>query len=183
LAPKRIHTRRNPDPEVAIPVSDPEKIVHKRKEKAISLVLCLDMYLSFPKYGVTSIEYLDFDVKFEKTLFRTKSESCLSEIIFDEKRINVFILVASAKLVVIHTQNQQPLQILTATMEARFSPLVLHARLYDFPWKYNISIKLYDVEGSVLAQTHLDGFNDFIELEKLDFKDVKMRLFSRSLAG
>jgi hypothetical protein len=31
LPPRRIHTRGNLDPEVAIPVSDPENIVHKRK--------------------------------------------------------------------------------------------------------------------------------------------------------
>jgi hypothetical protein len=39
LAPKRIHTRSNPDPEAAILVSDPEKLVHKRKEKPVTPVL------------------------------------------------------------------------------------------------------------------------------------------------
>jgi hypothetical protein len=114
-------------------VSDPEKIVHKRKEKPISPVLCLDRYLSFPKDGVTSIEDLDFDVKFEQTLFRTKSESCLNEVIFDKKRFQDLILAASTKPIVIHTQNQQPLQVLTTAMAARFSPLVLPAQLHDLP--------------------------------------------------
>jgi hypothetical protein len=166
-----------------IPVSDPEKIVHKRKENPISPVLCLDRYLSFPKDGVTSIEDLDFDVKFEQTLFRTKSESCLNEIIFDKKRFQDLILAASTKPLVIHTQNQQPLQVLTAAMEARFSPLVLPAQLHDFPREYNLRIKLYDVEGNVSAQKHLDWFNDFIDLEEVDFEDAKMRLFAQSLAG
>jgi hypothetical protein len=78
-------------------VSDPEKIVHKRKERPISPVFCLDRYLSFPKDGVKSIEDLDFDLKFEQTLFRTKSESSLNEIIFDEKRFQDLILAASIK--------------------------------------------------------------------------------------
>jgi MinD-like ATPase involved in chromosome partitioning or flagellar assembly len=87
-------------------VSDPENIVHKRKENTISLVLCLGIYLSLTKDGVTSIEDLDFDLKFEKTLFRTKSESCLNEIIFDEKRFQDLILATSTKPLVIPTQNQ-----------------------------------------------------------------------------
>jgi hypothetical protein len=164
-------------------VSDPEKIVHKRKENPISPVLCLDRYLSLPKDGVTSIEDLDFDLKFEQTLFRTKSESCLNEIIFDEKRFQDLILAASTKPLVIHTQNQQPLQVLTAAMAARFSPLVLPAQLHDLPQEYNQRIKLYDVEGNVSAQKHLDWFNDFIDLEEVDFEDAKMRLFAQSLAG
>ena len=90
-------------------------------------MFCLDIYLYFPKYGVTSIEDLDFDLKFEQTLFITKSESCLNEIIFDEKRFQDLILAASTKPLVIHTQNQQPLQFLTVAMATRFSPLVLLA--------------------------------------------------------
>jgi hypothetical protein len=71
-------------------VSDPEKLVHKRKERKIGPIFCLDRYLSLPKDGLTSIEYLEFDVKFEQTLFITKSESCLNEVIFDEKKIPRF---------------------------------------------------------------------------------------------
>jgi hypothetical protein len=105
MAPKRIHTRRNPDPEAIILVFDPEKIVHKRKEMPISLVLCLDRFLSFPKDGLKSIEDLDFDLKFEQTLFITKSESCLNEIIFDEKRFQDLVSATSIKPLVIPNQN------------------------------------------------------------------------------
>jgi hypothetical protein len=137
LAPKRIHTRRNPYLEVVILVSDPDKIVHKRKQNPTNLVLCLDKYLYFPKDGVTSIEDLDFDLKFEQTLFRTKYESCLNEIIFDEKRFQDLDLVVSTKPLVIPTHNQHLLQVLTAAMASRFSPLVLPSQLHDFPWEYN----------------------------------------------
>jgi hypothetical protein len=104
-------------------VSDPEKLVHKRKERPISPVFCLDKNLSLPKDGVKSIEDLDFDLKFEQTLFRTRSESSLNEIIFDEKRFQDLISAASIRPVVIPTQNNQPLQVLTAAMAARFPPL------------------------------------------------------------
>ena len=89
--------------------------------------MCLDIYLSFPKDGMKSIEDLDFDLKFEQTLFRTKFESSLNEIIFDEKSFQDLISTASIKPVVIPIQNNQPLQVLTTTMVARFSPLVLPA--------------------------------------------------------
>jgi hypothetical protein len=81
-------------------VSDPENIVHKRKENPVTPVLHPDRYLSFPKDGVTSIEDLEFDVKFEQSLFRTKSESRLNETIFDEKRFQDLILAVSVRPVV-----------------------------------------------------------------------------------
>ena len=68
-------------------------------------------------------------------------------------------------------------------MAARFSPLILPAQLHDFPLEYNQRIKLYDAEGNVAAQKHLDWFNDFVDLEEVDYEDAKMRLFSQSLIG
>jgi hypothetical protein len=69
-------------------------------------VLHPDQYLSLPKDKVTSLEDLDFDVKFEQDLFRTKSESCLSDTIFDEKIFQDFILAAYSRPIVIPAQNQ-----------------------------------------------------------------------------
>jgi hypothetical protein len=86
-----------------------------------------------PKDGVKSIEDHDFNLKVEQTLFKTKYESSLSEIIFDEKRFQDLILAASTKTSVIPTQNHQPLQVLTAAMVARFTPLVIPTQLHDFP--------------------------------------------------
>jgi hypothetical protein len=63
-------------------------------------------------------------------------------------------------------------------MTTRFTPIVLPTQLHDFPHNYNQSIKLYDVEGNVSAQNHLDWFNDFIDLEEVDYADMKMRLFT-----
>jgi hypothetical protein len=68
-------------------------------------------------------------------------------------------------------------------MAAIFSPLILPAQLHDLPQDYNLRIKLYDAEGNISTQKHLDWFNDFIDLEEVDFEDVKMSLFTQSLAG
>jgi len=49
-------------------------------------------------------------------------------------------------------------------MVARFTPLILPTHLHDFPQNYNQRIRLYDVDGNVSAQRHLDWFNDFVDL-------------------
>jgi hypothetical protein len=51
------------------------------------------------------------------------------------------------------------------------------------PQNYSQRIRLYDAEGNVSAQRHLDWFNDFIDLEEVDYADEKMRLFVQSLSG
>jgi hypothetical protein len=56
------------------------------------------------------------------------------------------------------------------------------AQLYDLPQNYCQRIKLYDAEGNISTQKHLDWFNDFVNLEEVDYVDVKMRLFEQSLS-
>ena len=107
----------------------------------------------------------------------------MSETIFDEKRFQDFILATSSKPILIPTQNRHPLQLLTTSTVAIFYPLILPAQLHDLPQDYSLRIKLYDVEGNISAKKHLDWFNDFIDLEEVDFEDVKMRLFTQSIAG
>jgi hypothetical protein len=164
-------------------VSDPEKIVQKRKEKQISPVSFLDRNLSLPKERVKRIEDLEFDLKFEQTFFRSRSESNLNEIIFDEKKFQEMISVTPVKLTAIPTQNNQPLQVFLVAMAIRFSPLSLPSQLHDLPRNYNQRIKLYDVEENVSAQKYLDWFNDFVDLEEVDYEDAKMKLFAQSLVG
>ena len=66
-------------------------------------------------------------------------------------------------------------------MDSRYDPLVLPAQLHDLPQGYAQRIKIYDVEGDISAQQHLIKFNDFCELEDVDYDVVKMRLFAKSL--
>ena len=62
---------------------------------------------------------------------------------------------------------------------ARFDPLVLPALLHDLPLGYAQRIRTYDADGKSSAQQHLVKFDDFCELEDVDFDDVKMRLFAK----
>ena len=41
----------------------------------------------------------------------------------------------------------------------------------------------YDGQGSVTAKYHVGKFDDFIDLEDIDYEDVNMRLFAQSLSG
>jgi hypothetical protein len=157
-------------------VSNPEKLLHKRKERTIDSVSYLDINLSLPKDGVKSIDDLDFDLKFEQTLFRSRSESNLNKIIFDEKKFQSLIPTVPIQTVQI-AQNPP------RAMATRFSPLVLPAQLHDLPQNYNQRIKSFDVEENVSSQRHLDWFNDFVDLEEVDHEDVKLRLFAQSLSG
>jgi hypothetical protein len=73
LAPKKVYTRANPDPEPATSVSDPGKLLHKRKERITNPVCYLDRNLYLPKDGVKRIDDLEFDLLFEQTMFWSKS--------------------------------------------------------------------------------------------------------------
>jgi hypothetical protein len=91
MAPKKIYTRRNLDPESIASVSDPEKLLHERKEKTFKSFAFLDRNLLLPKENLKSFDDHDFDLNFEKTLFRSRSESKLNEIIFDENKFQSLI--------------------------------------------------------------------------------------------
>jgi hypothetical protein len=167
-----IYTRENPDPNPVEPMCDPEKLLRRTREKASDPFYYLDKSLSLPKDDMQSIDDLDFDALFEQTLFRSKSETSLDDIVFDQKRFQALI-----------PKNIPQIPNPPRAMAARFSPLILPAQLHDFPQNYSQRIKLYDVEGNVSAQKHLDWFNDFVDLEEVDYADAKMRLFMQSLSG
>jgi len=58
-------------------------------------------------------------------------------------------------------------------MATHFSPLILSAQFQDLPQNYSQRIRLYDTKGNVSTQKHLDGFNDFIDLEEVDYVNEK----------
>jgi hypothetical protein len=153
-------------------VYDPEKILRRTREQVSDPFYYLDKSLSLPKDDVQSIDDLEFDALFEQTLFRSKSETILDEIVFDQKRFQALV-----------SNNIPQIPNPPRAMAARFAPLILPAQLHDFPQNYSQRIKLYDVEGNVSAQKHLDWFNDFVDLEEVDYADVKMRLFTQSFVG
>jgi hypothetical protein len=107
-----------------------------------------------------------------KTLFRSKLETSLDKTVFDPKNFQSLVKNNTS-------QNLNPHR----AMAVRFSPLVLPAQLHDLPQNYRQRIKLYDANGNVSTKKHLDWFNDFIDLEEVDYVDEKMRLFAQSLSG
>jgi hypothetical protein len=115
----------NPDLEPTTSISDPEKFIHKIKERITDPVCYLDMNLSLPKYGVKSIDDLDFNLLLEQTLFRCRSESYLNEITFNEKKFQSLIPTNPLQTIVIPTQTIQPVQIPPKVMASRFAPLAL----------------------------------------------------------
>ena len=68
-------------------------------------------------------------------------------------------------------------------MASRFAPLHLLAVLHDLPQNYSQRISLFDGEGGITTKKHVAKFEDFFDLEEVDYVDVKMRLFSQSLSG
>jgi hypothetical protein len=146
LAPKKIYTRRNLDLEPIASVADLVNILHKNKEKESDSGVFLNRNLSFPKDGVKSIDDLDFDIEFEHTLFRSKLDSKLTEILFDEKKFQSFISVVPIQIVVIPSQISQPVYNPPRTMVARYAPLFLPTQFHDLPQNYNHRIKSHDAE-------------------------------------
>ena len=81
-APKR-HTRSNLDPNPPFIVDDPEKIFRRLKSPiSESAVWKIKRTTSLPK-NLFTFEHLPFDIQLELSLWRSKSESCLPEVIFE----------------------------------------------------------------------------------------------------
>lgn len=73
LAPKKIHTRKNPDPNLTEVAFDPEKIIRKSQKRSSEIhIVSLERTFSLPKSEVESLEDVPFVVKFENFLVRTK---------------------------------------------------------------------------------------------------------------
>jgi len=163
-------------------VPDPKKLLRRAKEHAPDPFYYLDKRLSLPKDGVKRIDDVDFDTLFEQTLFKSKSKTCLDEIVFDEKRFLSLIPNKIFQVAVIPTQRIPPVPNPPRVMVTRFTPLSLPSQLHSFPHNYNQRIKLYDAKGNACSQKHFNWFNDFSDLEEVDHEEVKMILFSQSLS-
>jgi hypothetical protein len=72
-------------------VYDPEILLCRVRGHAHDPFYYLDINISFPKDGAQRIDDLDFDALFEQTLFRSKLETNLDHIVFDEERFQYII--------------------------------------------------------------------------------------------
>lgn len=83
MASQRNFTRGNPDPNPAELVFDPEKLLQKYRKKSESTISNFQKFGSFSDDEIVDIDNIGFDLKFEKSLFHSKYESDLKEIIPD----------------------------------------------------------------------------------------------------
>ena len=153
--------------------------------------------LDFPLFGPSSSPDSHTDTEGEvstvHTLLRTRSESDLRNPELDSHRREAYLLDSLWKdlqqtsraetSAPVHSQNTSVPVNPPRPMAARFAPLRLPAALHDLPQNYSQRICLFDGEGDVTAKQHVAKFEDFIDLEEVDYPDVKMRLFSQSLSG
>jgi hypothetical protein len=96
MAPKIIYMRKNPDPNRPKVVEDLEKIL-RGSSKTDKGTFHLQRSLSLPAKCIKSIDNIIFYDKFEQTLFKSKSGSNLSQVIFDPERLTSFTLRSSSK--------------------------------------------------------------------------------------
>jgi len=73
LAPRKIPTRRNPDPELVEPVDDLDKFLRKSRKESDPGTFTLERSFSLPDDEIIDLSDMSFDEKFEQSLFRTKS--------------------------------------------------------------------------------------------------------------
>ena len=92
IAPKRINTRRNPDPKPPKVVHNLEKILRRNSSKTVKVNFYFQRSVSLPTEVIQSI-----DDKFEQTLFRSKSGSYLSQVVFDQERFIYFTPKSSSR--------------------------------------------------------------------------------------
>ena len=87
------YTRRNPDPDPKTPVEDPESILKEKKQSDQSDLPIFEISTSLASDSIKTLDGLKFDLKFEQSLFRTKSKSYLdlSEVVIDILGLNTFV--------------------------------------------------------------------------------------------
>jgi hypothetical protein len=84
MAPKRVFTRSHPNPEPAIATDNPERLLMKKNTAEVSRShIPLMRSPSLPE-KLVSFQDLEFDISFQQSLFRTKSDSFFSETALDQ---------------------------------------------------------------------------------------------------
>lgn len=107
MAHRGVYTRRNLDHNPPQILSSPEMLFRRRRRfpKKLGVV-----HLWRPCLVPKKVDYNDniqFDIKFEQTLFRSKYESNVSDTIFDETRFKTFIPSSASQEVNLLPQDQE----------------------------------------------------------------------------
>ena len=182
-------------------VDKPERILRRSNTQADKGISHLQRALSLPSENVKGFSSFVFDKEIDQSFSRYQSETKLFQVLTSLERPNIFRPTQqpshpSPTIVV-----QNPVTYSTAfvtplvpaytivfpnppiVMVATYDPLVFLGQLHDLPQGYIQRIRVYNAEGEFSSQQHLVKFDDFCELEDVDFDDTKMRLFAKSFCG
>ena len=85
------YTRKNPDPNPIEPVDNPERLLGEGKKKNLIYPPLLSRSTSLSTEVVQTIQDLQFDYKFQHSLFISKSDSDLKEIVEDLSSVLTFV--------------------------------------------------------------------------------------------
>lgn len=91
LAFKKIHTRSHPVPDPPEVVSDPEKLLRKKRfEEGEASNNPLERSYTLLD-SIVTVEDIDYDLPFGQSIFRSKSKSFVCKTIIDESKIKPYI--------------------------------------------------------------------------------------------
>ena len=87
---KSYYTRSNPDPKPVVIVDNPDRIGKKKKQtENLEAEISLIRVNSLPS-ELVSLQNIDFDLKFEHSLFKSKYESDLKTVVLDPGFVSFF---------------------------------------------------------------------------------------------
>ena len=78
---------------------------------------------------------------------------------------------------------QVPVHRIFAKVAARYAPLVLPVPLHDLPENYMKSLPKFTVEGDLIAQEHINFFDQFADILRIEHEDVYSRLLVQTFEG
>lgn len=87
----RKYTRKNLDPNPTESIDNPEKLLGEGKKKNILSSPLLIRSISLSQEVVQTLDDLQFDFKFQHSLFRSKSDLDLSQVIVDIPTLLTFV--------------------------------------------------------------------------------------------
>jgi hypothetical protein len=68
-------------------------------------------------------------------------------------------------------------------VDARYAPLVLLVPLHDLPENYMKSLLKFTGEGDLTAQEHINFFDQFVDILRIEHEDVYSRLLVQTFEG
>jgi hypothetical protein len=146
------------------------------------ILCCIKCLLFFPEYIKETFSYL-FNSNLDR---KTVHEPPLTVFCHHSETASIFIGCNSIPKQDSDDKNSQVDTVSSqkAVMYvARYAPLKLSSPLHELPQNYGQRIPKFDNTGKITARQHVSRVIDFMDLEEVDYEDVKLRLFSQSLAG